>query len=97
MMLGRLLWLSLVRILVVEKESFRCTDGGRAMLVGGWDNSPPGRIDPLNLGFLGINFNNMVLGRLLRLSLVRILVVEKKIKFFNLQVVSCALFGQCGQ
>ena len=51
------------------------------MLVGGWDNSPPGRIDPLNLGFLGINFNNMVLGRLLRLSLVRILVVEKKSNF----------------
>ena len=43
-------------------------------------NSPPGRIERLNLGFLEINFDDMVLGWLLWLSLLLILVV-KKVKF----------------
>ena len=47
------------------------------MLVGGWKNSPPGCIDPLNLGLIGTNLNGMVVGRLLWLSLVGILVVKK--------------------
>ena len=51
------------------------------MLVGGWDNSPPKCIGPPNLGKLCLNFNGLVLGRLLWLSLARFVVVEKKIKF----------------
>ena len=49
------------------------------MLVGGWDNSPPKRIGPPNLGKLGINFDGMELERLLWLSLADSLWLKKLI------------------